>query len=519
MHRKYLQFLLLFTASLVTFFAPAQSAYDIKVNFKGCKDSTVYLARYFFDQMPITDSCKKIKDGKIEFKGDMPLDAGVYFLANQTRSSYYCQFIVDKNQKFSISFDGTAVASTLKSDDKENTLFFSYIKFMTTKSQELVNFKLAQRGKSKADSAKAVAEKQTAISNEMLAFDEDFRSKNKGTFVADLMTLKADKNAKTLPLAANGRPDSVYQYYYYKNHYFDGLNWKDDRMLRTPFFANRLKDYFEHLVPQHPDSVIKELDKILMQCEPGSVMFNTLVGHFTYKYELNKSMSFDAMGKSNTFEKVFIHLADKYIISGKTDGYYSAETIAKIKERVDILRNLLPGTKVQNLYMIDTADGAKVLRMGFDTCRSSESVTHLYNSSIEVLRPLFKPLYNVSAKYTLLVFWAADCGHCKTEVPKLYEDLKVFDGKVNYAVYAVQTKEEMLAGWKQFIIDKKLKGWIHVFDPIHLNNLKEQFDINATPVIYLLDKDKKIIAKKLAPEQAVEIIQKLEEIEKERNKQ
>lgn len=509
---KQIVILVLFCAAPMLF--KAQNGYEIKINFKDCKDSTLYLAQYFFDQMPIVDSCKHIKNGKIVFKGERALDKGVYFLASQSRTSYYCQFIVDQNQKFSISFDGNAVASTLKSEDKQNQLFFSYIQYMTIKNAELTAFRQTQKGKSKADSAKAVAAKQSVLSKEMTDYDVLFREKNKAFFVADVMTLKADKNPTTLPLASNGRPDSIYQYYYFKNHYFDGLNWKDERILRTPFFADRLKAYFEHLVPQHPDSVIKELDKILTQCVPGSVMFNTLVGHFTYKYEQNKGMSFDAQGHSNTFEKVFIHLADKYIVSGKTDGYYSAETVAIIKDRVDILRNLLPGTKVPNLLMIDTIAGPAVLKMGFDTAHTSESVTYLYNQNLGQLRTLFKPLYSVSAKYTLLVFWAADCGHCKTEVPKLYNQLKALDGKVSYGVYAVQTKEELFKDWKEFMIEKKLNNWTHVFDPIHLNNLKDQFDINSTPVIYLLDKDKKIIAKKVAPEQALEIIQKIEELEK-----
>ncbi len=493
----------------------AQSGYDIKINFKGCTDSTVYLARYFFDQMPIVDSCKRIKAGKIQFKGTTPLEKGVYFLANQGRNSFYFQFIVDDNQKFSVNLDQADIASTLKTaDEKQNEQFFSYVRFMTTRNRDLIKTQESMKGKKKEDSVRVVNEKQNLLSQEMQKFDLDFRTKNKGLFVADLMNLKSEKYPTDAPLAKNGRPDSIYQYYYYKNHFFDGINFKDDRIVYTPFFAEKIKKYYDQLVVQHPDSVIKELDKVLTQCVPGSTMFNTLVGHFTYKYEQNKTMSFDQYGKSNTFEKVFIHLADKYIVSGKTQGYYSAETIAKIKERVDILRNLLPDAKVANLYMIDTVYGKQVLKMGFDTARSSASVTYLYNKNFEKLTPMYKSLYDVKAKYTVLVFWAADCSHCTTEVPKLYEDLQKLKGKVDVKVYAVQTKEELFDTWKQFIVEKKLTDFVHVFDPIHLNNLKEQFDITATPVIYLLDKDKRIKGKKLAHDQVVEIIEKLESIEK-----
>jgi hypothetical protein len=53
-----------------------------------------------------------------------------------------------------------------------------------------------------------------------------------------------------------------------------------------------------------------------------------------------------------------------------------------------------------------------------------------------------------------------------------------------------------------------------VFDPVHINNVKERFDINSTPVIYLLDKDKRIKGKKLTADQVVDIIHNLENIQK-----
>jgi thiol-disulfide isomerase/thioredoxin len=492
----------------------SQSGYDIRINFKGCNDTSIYLARYFFDRVPVADSCKHIKNGKIHFKGDKPLDKGVYMLANQGKNSYYFQFIVDDNQKLTISLDNSDVNKTLKSDDKLNDQFFSYVRFMGEMNKQMQATAESTKGKSRQDSTRIVQEKQKELNGDVVKFDAEFMARNKGTFVYDLMNLKNEKYPTSIPNASNGRPDSTYPYRYYRAHYWDGVNFKDDRLLSTPFFADKLKRYFDQIVPQHPDTVIKELDKVLGQCIAGSPMFNTLVGHFTYKYETNKAMTFDQNGNSNTFEKVFVHLGEKYIVSGKTDGYYSAETIVAIRDRIDILRNLLPGAKVADLFMIDTTYGRQVLKMGFDTAHSNEGVTYLYNKNYEKLLPLYRTLHSVKAKYTILAFWAVDCGHCQTEIPKLHEDLKKLKGKVDFQVYAVQTKEELFDTWKKFIADKKLTDFIHVFDPIHLNNLKLQFDITGTPVIYLLDKDKRIKAKKVAAEQVVEILEKLEEIEK-----
>jgi hypothetical protein len=78
----------------------------------------------------------------------------------------------------------------------------------------------------------------------------------------------------------------------------------------------------------------------------------------------------------------------------------------------------------------------------------------------------------------------------------------------------VQTKDELYQSWKKFIIEKKLSDFIHVFDPVHINNLKERFDIYSTPVIYILDKDKKIKAKRLGAEQVVDFLKYLETVDK-----
>jgi thiol-disulfide isomerase/thioredoxin len=479
--------------------------YDIKINFKGNKDTMAYLVKYTFDQQYISDTCKKIKNGQIEFKGKKDLDKGVYTLVSEGKSIYF-DFFINESQKFTITTDASDVVGNLKSvGNKENEQFFSYIKFITAKNQEFNKVREQTKGKSKEDSTKFMNEKIKQLNEEVKTFENDFMSRMKGTFVYDVLNLKTEKEPASIPKASNGRPDSVYTYYYYKSHFFDGIDFKDERIVRTPFFDDRVKRYFENVILNHPDTVIKEIDKILAKCDEGNLIYNLLIGYFTYKYEQSKIMGFD---------KVFVHVADKYILSGRAKGVYSDETAAKIKERVDIMRNLLLDAKVSELYMIDTVHGKEVRKMGFDTASTSKSITDLYYKNIDRLTPMFKTLSQVNAKYTILVFWAVDCGHCQTEIPKLHEDLKAIKGQIDYKVFAVQTKDDLYDTWRKFIIEKKLTDFIHVFDPVHLNNLKERFDIYSTPVIYILDKDKRIKAKRLGAEQVVDMLKNLEMLEK-----
>lgn len=499
---------LVFSVLLLSLGGLRAQGHDIRIDFKGCKDSMLYLVKYTWDQQYLADTCKFPKNGQVVFKGKNALDKGVYVLVSEAKSIYF-DFSVNETQKFTISTDASDMIASLKASNKENQEFFSYIKYITAKNKDFGKLREQTKGKNKEDSAAFMSQKLKEINQDVRKFEVDFMQKNTGTFVYDVLNLKTEKEATEIPKASNGRPDSLFAYNYYKAHYFDGVNFKDERIIRTPFFDDRVKRYFDQVIVNHPDTVIAEIDRMLARCDEGNLVYNLLMGYFTYKYEQSKIMGFD---------KVFVHLADKYIISGKAKSVYSEETVKKIKERVDIMRNLLLDAQVSELYVIDTTDGKAVRRMGFDTASSSKSITDLYYSNIQKLTPMFKTLYQVKAKYTVLVFWAVDCGHCQTEIPKLHEDLKALKGKIDYKVFAVQTKDDLYDTWKKFIIEKKLTDFDHVYDPIHLNNLKEKFDIYSTPVIYILDKDKRIKAKRLGAEQVPDMLKTLEELEKQKSK-
>jgi peroxiredoxin len=241
-----------------------------------------------------------------------------------------------------------------------------------------------------------------------------------------------------------------------------------------------------------------------------------LLGHFTYKIENNKTMSFDRSGNSITFEKVFIYLADSFIVNGHANGVYTDETVKMIKKKVDRNRHLLPGATAPDFYVIDTTHANDIAKYRFDTCKTSISLSKLYFENEAKIKPFYKNLHGVNAKYTILVFWASDCGHCKTDIPKLNDSLATIKGKVDFKVFAVQTKEDV-PEWKRFIKEQKL-DFINVYDPVHLNSFAEKYDVESTPVIFLLDKDKKIRAKRVGVDQVKELLGIFEKIDKEQVK-
>ena len=143
-------------------------------------------------------------------------------------------------------------------------------------------------------------------------------------------------------------------------------------------------------------------------------------------------------------------------------------------------------------------------------------------------------LDKVKADYTILYFWDPECGHCKKETPKLQ---KLYADKLkarNVEIFAVgKATGDDFEKWKAFIrtnhltfinvgLTKRLfeeatKDW-RQFIPKYTNveslNYSEHFDVYATPKVFLLDKDKKIVAKSLSIAQLEEVIDKLQGHEK-----
>ena len=218
----------------------------------------------------------------------------------------------------------------------------------------------------------------------------------------------------------------------------------------------------EKLTYQIPDSVLVSARLIIEKSKASKEMFKYLVVTLTSNYEISKIMGMDA---------VFVGLVEDYY---KTGQAYWADSLLtfKITDRARVMKPLLLGKRTPNLILADTSG-------------------------------VMQNLWNVNAKYTVLCFWDPDCSHCKKVVPKLKEWYSANKSK-GVEVFGVCTETEEQK-WKKFIRDNNL-DWINVADIQLHNHFRSVYDISSTPVIYMLDKNKVIFAKKMGVEQMSEIL-------------
>ncbi|TLS65165.1 TlpA family protein disulfide reductase, partial [Mariprofundus erugo] len=117
---------------------------------------------------------------------------------------------------------------------------------------------------------------------------------------------------------------------------------------------------------------------------------------------------------------------------------------------------------------------------------------------------------------TIIYFWDPQCGHCKKESPKLVEFYNEYAEKLDVEVYTV-CADSNLADMKKYIREKKM-NFINVNGPrSYTTDYHELYNIFTTPVIVVLDKNKKIIAKRLVSEQLPEFIENHKKMREEKD--
>lgn len=447
---------------------------NYKLTVHGVESSNMILAFYSGDKQYVKDTVLIDAKGVATIKADTALPGGIYLAVFPKLGNKYFEFIVNE-PAFQLETDTNELSGNMKvTGSLENKLFYDDMKFLATirkTSDSLEALYKSTEDAAKKDKLKSELTKiQESVKNARLAIVKN----NPSTFYASLLKAMRDPEVPETPKNDKGQPiDSAWQWRYYKTHYWDSIDLKDDRMLRTPVFHNKLKSYFTRTVVQIPDSLNVACDDLLIgKSDPKTDIFKYMLVYFLNTVANSKIMGMDAS---------YVYLVKNYYAKGYATWVDSAQ-LAKIVERGRILEPLLLGKRAQNISLHDTTQKKIVA------------------------------LNQVKAKYTVVCFWDPDCGHCKKEVPVLHDAYKALKAKgVDVEVYAPSTvSPDEITKWVDFVKEKKL-DWINVADPYRISNFRSEWDIQSTPQIYILDKDKMIKAKRLGAEQIEDFILQLED--------
>lgn len=447
---------------------------------------TVYLAKYFGKKPYYADTAITDKKGVAIFDGSKH-QGGVMALV--TDVSYF-QFVHD-DEEIDIYID--SVRNPIKTMEirksASNQAFYNYIDFMGEKKKLYAEISKDEKDEDKKK------EKLKAVDEEIDAYQRKLIKDLEGKFISDMVKMSRDIELPEPPKDADGNiTDSSFVYQYYINHYWDDVNLKDPRIVRTEVFHNKLDKYFSNRgILQVPDTIFKYAKKMIAQMDwedQSNQVFQYTVHHITNKYESSNIMGMD---------RVFVLMAKEYYCAPNEHAWWVTKEVQdKICERAEKLGRTMVGEFAPFIKLPDSTQ------------------TTWYSN------------YDIDAEWTILFFWDPNCGHCKKVTPKLqtlYE--KKFKERGIEVMAIGKATGADFEKWKLFIQENGLT-FLNVGltkdiynqaleDPrpllktttLESLNYSDTWDIYSTPRMFVLDKDKVIRFKQLSMSQLEDIMDKV----------
>lgn len=229
---------------------------------------------------------------------------------------------------------------------------------------------------------------------------------------------------------------------YIIDHYFDDISFRDVRILNTRLLKNKLDDYFNnYLSKQSTNVILQKIDYLINRTTAGyRDIPQDLLDHNVRDYILWYLYS-----KYFDNDLIYIHLSDVYF--SKLEINNLTENIRnEIVKRADILRKITIGRLAPTFTYIDD-EGNQI------------------------------DLSEIDSKNTILFFYKPDCQKCIRE-KRILGLLK--NRQKDLTILYINISEENYHNVSQ--------------------DIAVQYDIKTTPTIYILDKDKRIIAKNIKAE-------------------
>ncbi|MEL6591226.1 MAG: redoxin domain-containing protein, partial [Bacteroidota bacterium] len=438
--------------------------YKINIEVAELEAKEALLAFYMGDKQYIKDTVN-VQNGSITFEGEESLDPGIYLVVFPPDNKYF-EMVVDQDQKFNLSTSMDDMVKNMKiKGSEDNDIFYGDMRMlgeMRTKAESLQ----AQLKVAEGEEKEQLNAQLKGIDGEVKTYRKGIIEKHPEMLYSKVLQALEEPKVPESPKDENGEPiDSLFAFKYYRQHFFDNIDMADARLLRTPILANKINQYMERLTYRHPDSINLAIDRIIGLAESNDELFQYWVVHFLNKYANSKQMGMDA---------VYVHMVEQYYMKDRC-FWTDEETVQKMTERALAISPTLVGRIAPNF-------------------------------SVQDQNGQFTSLHDVKADYTLLYFWDYDCGHCKKVTPKLAEAYQRYRD-YNVKVFAVSINGDV-GQWKEKLSVYGLdqEGVLNVQDHRRISRFDQMYDIRSTPRLFVLDKDKNIIAKQISVESMEKVL-------------
>jgi thiol-disulfide isomerase/thioredoxin len=458
-----------------------ETGYRIAIDYAGYSFDSLYLGYYLGNSQYLRDTAVRNSEDIFVFQDDKKLEPGVYIVVSKPDNSFFQLIISEEEQNIFIHTDIDDPVKSLTCENcTDNRIFYAYMNYLGKKRSMADSLNaLIKAEDAPVEETSIRREKLEELDVEVRAHQEEIVNNYPQTVSAAIIKAGWDPEVPDFNDEAEEDRQKL-QYLYYKSHYFDNIPLSDKKLIRTPLLFSKVNNYIDRLTVQHPDSISTSLDTVLMNMLPNKEAFQYYLVHYLNKYAKSKVVGMDA---------VYVHLVDNYYRTGLAD-WTGEEQLKKILKNADEIKPTLIGKKAPPITVEDR-NGKKL------------------------------SVYDVDAEYTVLYFWRPDCPHCKKSTPfmiKFYENYR--DKGVELLSVCMKFTDEVPKCWEYVDQNEGMTIFYNLVDPYHRSKFATLYNLKSTPQIFVLDKNKEIITKRIGAEQLEEVMEQIMQWdEKQKNKE
>jgi thiol-disulfide isomerase/thioredoxin len=432
---------------------------DSKVKFtvkaKQLKSDTIYLGYYYNGKPYVQDTIRLDKNGRGELSSKKELKEGAFIM--YFHGTKYFDLLIGKDKNINVEIKDTLSLpeSVVITGASESVDFHNYA--LKLKSSQQSYSKIGEQLKNTEDSlAKVNLQAQAkAIYESVNATRDSLIEANPGTMLSIFLNgIKTPEYVVDENIPDSLRP--MHRYLFEKEHFLDNLDFSDERTLRTSFLPSTIDNYLSTKLFQINDSIIPPVIKLVERSRKNNECFRVVLNH-CMNYAINSKI----MGMDN----LMVELGRRYYLNGLTD-WADSTWLKNLEEEIYKNERSLVGMKAANIQLADAENN-------------------------------YKRLYDIGgSEVTILYFYEPSCGHCRKTMPKVGEFAKKYasDPRIKVvAVYMLEDKEE----WTKFIEEADLSALVNVWDPNRESYYWYYFNTSTTPMVYVMNKEHKIFAKKI----------------------
>ncbi|HKK63895.1 MAG TPA: thioredoxin-like domain-containing protein [Bacteroidales bacterium] len=427
-------------------------------------DGKVYLSAFHEDKYVLRDSIQSF-NGSFYFFRDTANPGGMYRLdfggtpsGAAERQKKYIEFIWN-NESFKITADFEQLASTTSfSNSFENRLLSEFRNYELAYERKInVLFMVLDQYPPGDRYYKTTAQFFISLQHERDSFLLSFNQSAPGTLVSKLALAN---RSPVIPLDMKAASRQIYM----QEHFFDQAMIDDPALLYLPVYNRKIIDYLmlyresDYTFSEQQEAFKKAVDIIM-----ANVSGNPDLRGFAVEYMLDGFESF-GMEKLQT-----------YIIETYYDETCATDEMELAKERVKGYKKMAEGQTAEDILL-----------------RSHDN---------EIVQ-----LSAIDADYTLVLFWATYCPHCVEMIPDLKKWYKS-DRPDNMEVLAISI-DTLKSDWTNYLKANPLP-WINAHEPMGWEGKSaEDYNIYATPTMFLLDRKRTIIARPFKVRELKKVIRK-----------